>query len=69
VCCCLAAPYSIQLRLAAGRFHELFDVVSLIDAFDLDESCLENLHPSLRGAYLKCLEEKKREELFLARNG
>jgi hypothetical protein len=65
----MTLPYLIQFRLAGGSYYEMADAVSLIEAHDLDESYLENLHPSVRDAYLKCLDEKRREEEFLARNG
>jgi hypothetical protein len=60
----VALPDLIQIRLAAGSYHDLADAVSLIQAHNLDESYLGHLHPSVRDAYLKCLHEKRREEKF-----
>lgn len=45
------------------------DVVSLIRANNLDGTLADHLHPSLRRDYLGCLEEIRREEAFIARNG
>jgi hypothetical protein len=59
----------IQLKLAARRYQDFADVVNLINAHDLDESFVENLHPSLRRDYVECLEEKRREDEYLERNG
>jgi hypothetical protein len=62
-------PTLIDLRLAARRFQGLADVVNLIRANSLNEDIAEHLHPSLRSDYLGCLEEIRREEAFIARNG
>ena len=35
----------------------------------LDESFAGRLHPSVRGDYAECLEEKRREDEYEARNG
>jgi hypothetical protein len=59
----------VCLKLAAGQFYDLADVVSLIAALKLDESFAERLHPSLRRAFIGCLEELKRDEEFDARIG
>jgi hypothetical protein len=59
----------IQLKLAARRFQDFADVVSLIRAHDLDESFQEQLHPTLHRDYIECLEEKRREDEYEARNG
>jgi hypothetical protein len=60
----VSLPHLIQLRLASGSFYEMAEVVSLIEANNLDESCMERLHPSVRGGYLTCLDEIRREEQF-----
>jgi hypothetical protein len=57
----------IQLKLAARRYQDFGDVVSLIAAHNLDESFGGKLHPSLRADYIECLEEKRREDEYEAR--
>jgi hypothetical protein len=59
----------IQLKLAARRYQDFADVVNLISAHDLDESFAKRLHPSVRQDYIECLEEKRREDEYEARNG
>ena len=59
----------IQLKLAARRHQDFADVVNLIGAHDLDESFQNRLHPSLHRDYIECLEEKRREDEYEARNG
>ena len=41
--------------------------MELIRFNDLDESFADRLHPSLRRDYIECLEEKRREEEYEAR--
>jgi hypothetical protein len=41
--------------------------VNLIRANQLDESLQDKLHPSVRGDYSECLEEKRREDEYDAR--
>jgi hypothetical protein len=43
-------------------------VVSLICIHNLDESFRERLHLSVRQDFIECLEEKRREEEYEARN-
>lgn len=57
----------IQLNLANRWFQDLADVVSLIRVHQLDESFADRLHPSVRNDYIECLEEKRREEEYEAR--
>jgi hypothetical protein len=57
----------IQLKLAARRHRDFGDVVELIRFNELDESFAERLHPSLRQDYIECLEEKRREDQYQAR--
>jgi hypothetical protein len=57
----------VQLKLAARRWRDFADVVELIRFNDLDESFAEQLHPSVRGDYIECLEEKRREDEYEAR--
>jgi hypothetical protein len=57
----------IQLKLAARRHQDFADVVSLIRVQQLDETFGERLHPSVRGDYIECLEEKRREDTYNAR--
>ena len=44
-------------------------MVNLISVHNLDESFADRLHPTLRRDYIECLEEKRREDEFIARNG
>jgi hypothetical protein len=57
----------IELKLAARRYRDFGDVVELIRFNDLDESFGRRLHSSVRGDYIECLEEKRREDLYEAR--
>jgi hypothetical protein len=57
----------IQLKLAARRHQDFGDVVNLIRLHDLDEGYLDHLHPSVRQDFIECLEEKRREDQYLAR--
>lgn len=57
----------IELKLASRRFRDLGDVTALIAVHNLDESFLQNLHPSLHNDYRLCLEEKRREDEYEAR--
>jgi len=59
----------IQLKLAARRHQDFADVVNLINKRGLDESFLQYLHPSVRRDFIECLEEKRREDEYLKRNG
>lgn len=57
----------IQLKLAARRYRDFGDVVELIRFNELDESFADRLHPSLRRDYIECLEEKRRDDEYDAR--
>jgi hypothetical protein len=57
----------IQLKLAASRYQDFADVVNLIKANNLDDSFAERLHVSVRQDYIECLEEKRREDEYEAR--
>jgi hypothetical protein len=59
----------IQLKLAASRYQDFADVVNLIRYNDLDESFQSQLHRSVRRDYIECLEEKRREDNYEAREG
>jgi hypothetical protein len=59
----------IQLKLAARRHRDFGDVVELIRFNNLDETFANRLHPTLRRDYIECLEEKRREDEYMARNG
>lgn len=59
----------IELKLAARRHQDFADVVKLIDTHNLDESFVDRLHHSVRKDFIECLEEKRREEEYEARNG
>jgi hypothetical protein len=60
-------PTLIELKLAARRYQDFADVVSMVRVHDLDESFADRLHPSVRRDYLECLEEKRREDEYEAR--
>src|SRR5262249_5732923 len=66
-CRVLTLPHFVQLKLAAGRHYDLGDVVFLIRVHDLDEAFLEHLHPSVHPDFIECLEEKRREDEYEAR--
>jgi len=57
----------ITLKLAARRHQDFADVVNLIRVHDLDETFADQLHSSLHRDYLECLEEKRREDEYEAR--
>lgn len=59
----------VQLKLAARRYYDFGDVCALIRVHELDESFAEQLHPSVRRDYIECLEEKRREDEYEAREG
>ncbi len=59
----------ITLELAARRHQDFADVVNLIAAHDLDEAFGDQLHASLRRDDLECLDEKRREDEYHAREG
>jgi hypothetical protein len=63
----LTLPQLIQLKLAARRFYDFGDVVFLIRTHNLDESFLPQLHPSVHQDFIECLEEKRREDDYIAR--
>ncbi len=57
----------IQLKLAARRYQDFADVVGLIRCHELDESYLPKLHHSVHRDFIECLEEKRREDEYEAR--
>lgn len=59
----------IQLKLAARRHRDFGDVVELIRFNNRHEAFAERLHPTLRRDYLECLDEKRREDEYLSREG
>jgi hypothetical protein len=59
----------IQLKLCARRHRDFADVVELIRYNNLEEAFLKRLHPSVRRDFIECLDEKRREDLYQARNG
>lgn len=65
----IALPQLIQLKLAARRYYDFGDVVYLIRTHNLDESYLPRLHPSVHQDFIECLEEKRREDDYIAREG
>jgi hypothetical protein len=67
--CVITLPHLIQLKLAARRYYDFGDVVFLIRTHNLDESFLPQLHPSVHQDFVECLEEKRREDDYIAREG
>jgi hypothetical protein len=65
----ITLPQLIQLKLAARRYYDFGDVVFLIRTHNLDESFLPQLHPSVHQDFIECLEEKRREDEYIAREG
>jgi hypothetical protein len=57
----------VQLKLAARRHQDFADVVALIRVHELEESFGDRLHPSVRRDFVECLEEKRREDEYDAR--
>lgn len=57
----------IQLKLAARRHYDFGDVVNLIRVHNLDEAYLAKLHPSVHQDFIECLEEKRRDDEYEAR--
>jgi len=57
----------ITLKLAARRHQDFADVVNLIEVHGLDETFGTRLHTTLRQDFLECLEEKRREDEYKAR--
>jgi hypothetical protein len=55
------------LKLAARRWRDFGDVVELIRFNHLDESFTEKLHPAVHKDFIECLEEKRREDDYEAR--
>jgi len=60
----LDLPTLVQLKLAARRWQDFADVVQLIRQNNLDESFENKLHESVRGDFIECLEEKRREDEY-----
>jgi len=54
----------IELKLAAHRYQDFADVVSLIRAHNLDESFTSQLHEFVCSDFIECLEEKRREDSY-----
>ncbi|MCI0460012.1 MAG: hypothetical protein L0Z62_23925 [Gemmataceae bacterium] len=67
--CYLPLRWLIQVKLAARRHRDLGEVAALIRVHDLDESFLNQLHPSVHQGFIECLEEKRREDEYEAREG
>jgi hypothetical protein len=57
----------VQLKLAARRHRDFGDVVELIRIHNLDEAFAGQLHRSVRRDFIECLEEKRREDDYEAR--
>ncbi len=64
----LALAHLVQLKLAAGRFRDLADVVALIGANRLTPAFVERLHPAVRAAFDGCWEEIRRQIEFESRD-
>ena len=65
----LTLPELIQLKLAARRYYDFGDVVFLIRTHNLDDSFLSQIHPSVHQDFIECLQEKRREDEYIAREG
>ncbi|HKI34191.1 MAG TPA: hypothetical protein VKA46_20225 [Gemmataceae bacterium] len=65
----ITLPQLVQLKLAARRYKDFGDVVFLIQVHNFDESFLPQLHPSVHQDFIECLEEKRREDEYEAREG
>jgi len=65
--CVVNLPTLIQLKLAAQRHKDFGDVVELIRVHNLDEAFRQHLHPAVHGDFIECLEEKRREDAYEAR--
>ena len=65
----LTLPYLIQLKLAARRYYDFGDVVFLIRVHNLDESFQEKLHAAVHRDFIECLEQKRRDDEYVAREG
>jgi hypothetical protein len=65
----ITLPQLVQLKLAARRHKDFGDVVSLIQVHSLDESFMQQLHPSVHRDFIECLEEKRRADEYEAREG
>ena len=62
-------PTLVTLKLAARRHRDFGDVVELIRCNELDESFLGKIPPSLHRDFVECLDEKRREDDYIAREG
>lgn len=60
-------PTLIELKLAARRHRDFGDVVELIRFNKLDESFQTKLHRSVHRHFIECLEEKRRDDEYEAR--
>lgn len=60
-------PTLVQLKLAARRHRDFGDVVELTRFNMLDEAFASKLHASVQRDYLECLDEKRREDDYEAR--
>jgi hypothetical protein len=60
-------PTLVELKLAARRHRDFGDVVELVRFNNLDEAFLKQLHPSVHRDFIECLEEKRREDEYEAR--
>ena len=63
----LPLPRLIELQLAAKTHRDFAEVVSLIQTHRLDESFLNQIHPSVHRDFIECLEEKRRDDVYEAR--
>jgi hypothetical protein len=57
----------VELKLAARRWRDFADVVELIRFNNMGGSFARNLHSSVRKDFIECLEEKRREDEYEAR--
>ncbi len=59
----------VELKLAAHRYQDFADVVSLIRANSLDEAFADRLHASVKTDFIECLDERRREDEYEERQG
>jgi hypothetical protein len=67
--CYVNLVWLIQLKLATRRSRDLGDVAALIRVRQRDESFLAQLPASVHQDFIECLEEKQREDDYIAREG
>jgi hypothetical protein len=57
----------VELKLAVRQYRDFGDVVELLRVHNLDEAFAGQLHPSVHEDFIECLEEKRCEDEYEAR--